>query len=87
MIRNPMYFVMPPSFHRTDGTTVMMLGAATATLRGSGVIIPYWFLVLFATAVGYVLTLRRPWQFSTGNLLVMVTLVTVVLGLGVTLDR
>ncbi len=86
-INNPIYYVMRPTYQRPDGTTVMMLGAATATLRGSGVILPYWFLVLSATLLSGMLMLRRPWQFSIRTLLIAVTLSATVFGFVAILDQ
>ena len=87
LIHRPLFFVMPSTYKTPDGTTVQIWGAATATLRGSGVIVPYWFLVVVACVASVLFTLRRPWQFSVRSLLVVVTLVAVVLGLVATLDR
>lgn len=49
VIRRPLYMVMR-STRQTPRGPVMMFGAATATLRGWGVIVPLWFLVVL-TAV------------------------------------
>jgi hypothetical protein len=86
-IVRPTYFVMRPTYQMPDGTTVMMFGAATATLRGSGIIVPYWFLVLSSSLLGCIVSLRRAWRFSLRSLLIAVTLSATVFGLIATLDR
>ena len=50
IIRQPIYFVMHPTQETPQGT-ISLLGAASATLRGSGVIVPYWFLMLMTVIV------------------------------------
>ena len=87
LIHRPLYHVMRSTYTTPDGATHHVYGAATATLNGSGMIVPYWSLVLLASLTRVILFLERPWQFSVRSLLVMVTLVAVVLGLVAALDR
>ncbi|HJQ79232.1 MAG TPA: hypothetical protein VJ828_04720 [Lacipirellulaceae bacterium] len=86
-ITNPMYMVMRSTFETPEGATILISGAAVATLRGSGVIVPYWFLVLAAGLLGIALLRERPWRYTTRSLLIAITLVAVVLGLSVGLDN
>ena len=72
IIRNPIYFVMPSTVQRADGTTIMVFGAATATLRGWGVIIPYWLVVAITALSMMVLTLGRL-RYNIRALLIAVT--------------
>ena len=50
IIRQPIYFVMRPTQETPQGT-IELCGASSARLRGSGVIVPYWFLVLMTVMV------------------------------------
>ena len=75
----PMYMVMRSTQTLPDGSSISMWGAATATLAGSGPIVPYWLLILLAWCSG-----TLPWlsiRFGLRSLLVVLTLVAVVLGL------
>jgi len=85
-IENPIYFVMPSTIQNADGTQMMMLGAATATLRGSGLIVPFWFLVLSLLLLAILLSSNRIWQFGMRRLLLIVTVVGLVLALMTVLD-
>lgn len=85
VIRQPVYQVMR-STYQEGGVTVFVGGAATAMLRGSGLIVPDWFSVLTSVMLGFLLIKRRPWQFSTRSLLVIMTVVAAVLGLASMLD-
>jgi hypothetical protein len=86
-IRNPTYMVMRSTFETPEGATILISGAAMATLRGSGVIVPYWFLVLVAGMLCIVLGLERPWRYTTRSLLIAITLVALILGLAAGLDN
>jgi hypothetical protein len=86
VIHNPTYMVMRSTFETPEGATILISGAAMATLRGSGFIVPYWFLVLVAGMLGIALRLERPWRYTTRSLLIAITLVAVVLGLAAGLD-
>ncbi len=86
-ISNPTYMVMRSTFETPEGATILISGAAVATLRGSGIILPYWFLVLVTGLIGTTIRSENPWRFSTRTLLVTVTFVAVVLGLVAALDR
>jgi hypothetical protein len=79
-IRNPIYFVMRPVQEMPDGTTMHFWGAATATLRGSGVIIPYWLLLGLTVLAVAALRVRR-WRYSLRTLFIVVTLLALLLGL------
>ncbi len=79
-IRDPIYFVMRPVQKTPDGTTMIFHGAATATLRGYGVIIPYW-LLLGLTVVGIAAVRVRRWRYSLCTLFIVMTLVALLLGL------
>lgn len=67
-LENALYFVMRPTRTMPDGSTIHFFGAATATLRGRGVLLPYWFLLLL-TGAGAALGCWR-WRFSLRGLLV-----------------
>jgi hypothetical protein len=86
-ISNPTYMVMRSTFETPEGATILISGAAVATLRGSGIIVPYWFLVLVAGLLAIVVTLERPWRYTTRSLLIAFTLVAIVLGLSAGLDN
>ena len=73
IIRNPLYLDMRSTVQRPDGTTIMVWGAATTTLRGWGVIIPFWLVVATATLSMMVLALRRL-HYSIRTLLIAVGL-------------
>ena len=87
MIDDPKYMVMRSTFETPEGGTILISGAAVATLRGSAIIVPYWFLVLFAGLLGVVLRLERPWRYRTRSLFIAITLVAIVLGLAAGLDK
>ena len=54
------------------------------TLNGFGPVVPYWFLALLAATFGYIPWLRCwSWQFSLRTLLILITVVAMLLGLGV----
>jgi hypothetical protein len=78
-LHRPIYMVMRSTQTLPDGTSVMVFGAATATLQGTGPIIPYWFLVLLTCACAAAPWIRK--RFSLRTLLITVTLVAVGLGL------
>jgi len=79
-IRDPIYFVMRPVQEMPDGTTMLFWGAATATLRGSGVIIPYWLLLGLTVLAAAAIRVRR-WRYSLRTLFLVVTLLALLLGL------
>jgi hypothetical protein len=79
-LRDPLYFVMRPRQEMPDGTVVFVWGAATATLRGSGVIVPYWFLLGLVALVIAALNVRR-WRYSLRTLLIVMTALALWLGL------
>ena len=86
-IERPLYFVMRPTYQTPEGTTVHLLGAATATLNGSGLIVPYWMLVLIAFTTSILLVVSWPPRFSILSLLTMMSVISVTLGLVAILDR
>jgi hypothetical protein len=86
-ITDPMYMVTRSTFETPEGTTILISGAAVATLRGSGVIVPYWFLVLLAGLLGIVLRLEQPWRYTTRSLLIACTFVAIILGMAAGLDN
>ena len=63
------------------------MGAATATLRGSGPLMPYWFLVFVSAALAGLLQWKKSWRFSLRSLLIGITLVSVALGLAIVFGR
>jgi hypothetical protein len=87
LLMHPTYMVTRSTFETPEGATILISGAAVATLRGAGVILPYWFLVLVSGLMGITLWLERPWRFSTRSLLIVVTFVAIVLGFVAALDR
>ena len=86
-VKNPVYMVMRSTFETPEGATILISGAAVATLRGWGMIVPYWFLVLLAAGVGVALQLEKPWRYTTRSLLIAVTFVAILLGLVAGLDN
>lgn len=80
------YFVMSPNQRLADGTTVTLWGAATATLNGNGLIIPFWFVVLSLLLIGVLFSADKPWRFSLRRMLLVVAVVAAVLALGSVLD-
>lgn len=87
LIGNQIYPVMRSTWQTPDGGTVMLMGAATATLRGSGLVLPYWFLVATVTAVGFLLARRNLLRFGVRTMLVMLTLAAVMMGAIRTIDH
>ena len=75
------------TFETPEGTTILISGAAVATLRGSGIVVPYWFLVLLCGLAAIALQLERPWRYTTRSLFIALTFVAIVLGLVAKLDR
>lgn len=61
-IENPIYFVMRPTYTTPKGVTVHIFGAATASLNGSGVIVPFWFtsLICFGLSAAFGLWAYQP---------------------------
>ena len=87
IVRNPTFMVTRSTFETPEGATILISGAAVATLRGSGVIVPYWFLVLVSGLLSIALQSDRLWSFSMRVLLITITFVAIVLGLVAALDR
>ncbi len=75
-LNNPMYFVMPME---QNGT--MMMGAATATLRGAGPIVPYWFLLSIFAMLGTLLALRRRQRFGLRTMMLGTTALVLLMGI------
>ena len=86
-VKDPVYMVTRSNFETPEGATILISGAAIATLRGRGIIVPYWFLVLVAGVLGVVVRLERPWRYSTRTLLIAITFVAILLGLVAGLDN
>jgi hypothetical protein len=86
-VQNPIYSVMRSTQTLPDGRQIMIMGAATAGLRGGGPIMPYWFLVLAVAAFGGLATLKWPPRFRLRGMFVAMTVVAVVLGLEICLGR
>jgi len=66
---------------------VIQAYANFVTLSGTGVIVPYWFLVFFFVANAGVLYRKHPWRFSLRDIFVAVTLIAVLLGLVAVIDN
>lgn len=75
-LQNPFYYVMRPV---QNGWHV--LGAASATLRGSGPIVPYWFLLSIFATLGGLITLRRNQSFGLRTLMLSTTVTVLLMGL------
>ena len=72
---------------RSNSPPVIQAYSNFVTLAGTGVIVPYWFLVsVFATNAG-LLCRARPWRFSLRDLFVAITLIAVLLGLVALIDN
>ena len=56
-----------------------ILGFAISRSWARGLLLPYWFLILFVASIGWLSWFR--WRFTTRTLLIATTLVAVVLGL------
>ena len=87
IVRQPYYMVTRSSFETPPGGTVFLSGAAAATLNGSGVLLPCWFLLSLAALAGGLLCGLRPWRFTVRSLLIAVTLLAILMGLIVGLDN
>ncbi len=85
--RGPQYMVGRSTFETPTGGTIYISGASSATLDGWGLSVPFWFLVLTTGALGVALRRERPWQFSIRGLLIAVTVIAIVLGLVVAVDK
>ncbi len=84
-LRNPLYFVMPPVQELPDGTSVMFMGAASATLSGQGILIPHWLMALILiTAFATTITKFRA---SLRGLFLWLTIVAVLLGLAAAAEQ
>lgn len=73
---DPIYFVMP-----MEQNGRMMMGAAIATLRGAGPIIPYWFHVSIFATLGALLALRQSMRFGLRAMLLGTTVLALLMGL------
>ena|SRR5688572_15265326 len=86
-IANPTYMLTRSTFETPPGATILISGAAVLTLRGSGVLVPFWFLVLVSAILGVALRMKRPWRYTTRSLLIAFTFVAMLLGLVAWLDN
>ena len=84
---DPMYMVTRSTFETPEGATILISGAAVATLWGSAVIVPFWLLVLLAAVLGVGLRLERPWRYTMRGLLLAVTFFAILFGLIAGLDN
>ena len=75
-LNRPMYLVM-----RTEQNGFTALGAATATLRGAGPIVPYWFLLSIFATLGALLALRRSQQFGLRTMMLGTTMLVLLMGI------
>ena len=87
LLRNPQYMVGRSTFETPTGGTIYISGAASARLGGWGLSVPFWFLVLATGAAGVALSRERPWRYSVRSLFIAVTVVAIVLGFVVALDK
>ncbi len=87
LLRQPQYMVGRSTFETPTGGTIYISGASSATLEGWGVSVPFWFLVLSTGGMGIALSRERPWRFSIRGLFIAVTVIAVVLGLVVAVDK
>jgi hypothetical protein len=87
VLRNPQYMVGRSTFETPTGGTIYISGASSATLHGWDASVPFWFLVLSTAVAGIVLRRERPWRFSIRGLFIAVTIIAVVFGLVVALDK
>jgi len=76
-LRDPLYMVMPSTINTPQGP-MMVFGAATATLRSAGPIVPYWFLTFAAIGGGAVLWRGVP-RFRLRTLMLVMTALAVAL--------
>jgi hypothetical protein len=84
-LNDPLYNVMRSTQTLPDGTTAHFFGAAVATLHGGGPVIPFWFLVCLSAVLS-----ALPWRstvvgargFSLRTMVMVMTLIALVLGLG-----
>ena len=84
-LSRPMYMVMRSEQTLPNGSRVDVLGAATATLNGAGPIVPYWLLVLLASACAVIPWIRK--RFSLRTLLIATTVAAVLLGIILWMSR
>lgn len=84
-LRDPTYMVMRSQQTLPDGTTISLFGAATATLRGAGPVVPYWFLVAVCLAAVLLVNGKAMLRFSLRSLLIAATIIAILLGLTVVL--
>jgi hypothetical protein len=89
LIRQPTYFVPEWKKERLDIRPGywQIWSAMNKTLKGSGVVIPFWFAMLMTLAVLTLVWTRRPWRYSTRTLLIAMTAVAILLGLIAVLDN
>lgn len=74
------YAVMRSIQQSPDGQQIIMFGAASAWLHGSGITLHYWLLLLLTALPIPFLIIKPTWRFSLRTLMVVVTVVA--LGLG-----
>ena len=75
-LKDPMYLVMP-----MEQNGFMMMGAATATLRGAGPIIPYWFPASIFATLGTWLALRQSSRFGLRAMMLGTTMLVLLMGI------
>lgn len=75
VLKDPIYFVMRPVQNGWD-----LGGAASATLRGSGLIVPYWFLTSLFGLIGVISYCRRAQQFGLRTMMLIVTAIVISMG-------
>jgi len=61
--------------------------APFTSMHGTGIIVPYWFLVLLSAVIGFFLWAKPGWRFSMRSMLIAVTLIAAVLGAVVAFDK
>jgi hypothetical protein len=86
-LRNPQYMVGRSTFETPTGGTIYISGASSATLHGWGASVPFWFLACSTALAALALWRERPWRFSIRGLFIGVTVIAMVLGLVVALDK
>jgi len=88
MIRQPPYFIpeLKEQVPSKPGV-VTIWNAGVMFLKGSGVMIPDWILILMMGTIAAAPWIRWRWKFSLRTLLIATTLIAVVLGLVVALGR
>jgi hypothetical protein len=80
ILQKPFYYVMRPVIDTPQGQVTLM-GAASTSLRGSGLIVPYWFLMLVFGVLAAILAVKRSVRFRLSSLLLVVTGTGIVVGI------